>query len=90
MSSNTLLEKKLQLCDEFIKKTERLNELAKELKESLIYESCKYHLVNTDTHNKLFMLMEIESKVQLISGNMNRIDNYISSRQIDRGIVYGL
>jgi len=63
--------------------------LLKELKESVIYEQKKYDLVSFDMgFNKSYILFNISKKTEVLSGRIDTIKSYITSRKIDIDTIY--
>jgi hypothetical protein len=73
--------------DSVIDSSNKLTELLKEYKESLIFEKCKYHLVSFD-NSKQYGLYLIESKKDIVFGPKNRIESYLRLRNIDTTLIY--
>lgn len=72
-----------------IKLTKKKVSLLKELKESLKYQDCKYHLVaHTNDLPLRYSLFRIGSQDNLCFGPMEKIESYIRLRNIDKKLIY--
>ena len=79
---------KEQEIDILIKLTERKTELLKELKQSIIYESKKYHLLKIDNHPKSHALILISSGQMVKHGTAQQIKSYCRTRKIKENEIY--
>ena len=75
--------------DQVIKLTKKKLKLLEELKESLKYEKCKYHIVKHNEHSiPRWSLIEIDTKANLCHGSAAHIDKFIRVRNLDRKLIY--
>ena len=79
---------KIKDLDILIELSEKKTSLLKELKESIIFESKMYNLVQTDSLYKKHTLYKICDKKPLVSGEINIIKSYINLRNIDIDTIY--
>jgi hypothetical protein len=80
---------KTELVDQVIELTKKKLKLLEELKESLKYEKCKYHLVcHEGISIPRWSLIEIASKENLCHGSTADLNRFIKKRNIDRKIIY--
>ena len=80
---------KIQKLEKVILLTEKKVKLLKELKESLIFESCKFHIVeHNEGHAKRYSFFEIATKENLIFGSLQKIKSFVKRRKIDKNIIY--
>ena len=73
-----------------IKKTELKLSLLKELEQSLLYEQCEFHLVQTNKNPHLkYSLYHIESKRNLKNfSSVEQFENYLVLRKIPKSLVF--
>ena len=76
-----------------IEKSEEKTTLLKELKESIIYESKTYHIIDLKTKfysvgTNTYILIRISDKKEMICGDINIIKSYIRLRNIDINDIY--
>ena len=80
---------KEELIDRIIVLTEKKVKLLKELKESLKYEKCKYHLVeDKKVFPTRYSLIDISSEETLAYGSAARINSYIKLKNINRELIH--
>jgi hypothetical protein len=78
-----------ELIDKVVDLTNKKVNLLKELKESLKYQDCKYHLVaHTNDLPLRYSLFKIGSQENLCFGPLERIESYIRLRNIDKKLIY--
>lgn len=82
----------MSLIDELICLEEKKLNLLKELKESIQYESCQYHLVKLQScsqSEKTYHLYCTKSKNLIKSfRNLESFDRFLLTRKIDINLVY--
>lgn len=76
------------MIDRLIELSEKKVTLLKELRESLKYESCKYHIDNDPGRKGWYFLILIESKEIVRDGTPETIRKYLEMRKIPNEIVY--
>lgn len=84
---------KTKNIDILIEKSEKRTFLLKELKESIIYESKIYDLIDLKTKfysigTNTYVLYRISNKKEMVSGNIDIIKSYIRLRNIDINSIY--
>lgn len=94
------LKKYLYLCqmnieniEKLIEKSEEKINLLKELKDSIIYESKIYNLIDLKTKfynicTNTYTLYRISDKKELVTGDINIIKSYIRLRNININTIY--
>jgi hypothetical protein len=80
---------KIELVEQVIELTKKKLKLLEELKESLKYEECKYHLVcHKETSIPRWSLIEIKSKKSVCHGSSSDITRFIKRRNLDSSLIY--
>ena len=82
----------MNLIDKLISMEEKKLELLKELKESIRYESCQYHLVQLESclkSEKIYPLYSIEDQNLIKSfRSLESVDKFLFNRKINLSSVY--
>lgn len=75
--------------DKLIELSEKRVELTKELKQSLIYESCLYHVIRDECNrNHLFFLYDITTTQQIRYDTAPKLRTWLERRKVPNEKVY--
>jgi len=74
-----------------IELAEKKVQLLKNLKDSLRYEECEYHIVtHKEAKHVFYSLWKIETKEQLFYGDIDRLTSYMNIRNMSFDNIYGI
>lgn len=82
-------QKKIAETDHLIERAEKVVSLLKELKQSLVYEGCKYRLHVYKEDNRCSIRV-IKTDEELFYGTPTHILSRMETRDIDPKLVYGI